>query len=57
MVDSGKEIEVDTLACTTGFERAYVLQFNITGDGGVEWSEESNIYLSGAALVISPSIN
>ena len=53
MVASGKEIEVDVLACATGFEVAYVPHFKITGAGGTvmqeEWAEEPNIYLSVAA--------
>jgi cation diffusion facilitator CzcD-associated flavoprotein CzcO len=53
VVASGKEIQVDILACATGFEVAYVPHFTIIGAGGVvmqeEWAEEPNIYLSVAA--------
>ncbi|OAP62021.1 hypothetical protein AYL99_04224 [Fonsecaea erecta] len=47
---SGQEIEVDIIACGTGFETAYVPHFKIIGTNGLvmqeHWAEESNIYCS-----------
>ncbi|RVX71029.1 hypothetical protein B0A52_03394 [Exophiala mesophila] len=47
---SGQEVNVDIIACGTGFETSYVPHFKIVGMGGVvmqeEWKEESNIYCS-----------
>ncbi|OAP58396.1 hypothetical protein AYL99_07486 [Fonsecaea erecta] len=50
VTSSGKEVEVDIIACGTGFYVSYVPHFKIVGTNGVvmqeDWADEPNIYCS-----------
>ncbi|OQV00810.1 hypothetical protein CLAIMM_06258 [Cladophialophora immunda] len=50
VTSSGKEVEVDIIACGTGFYVSYVPHFKIAGTNGVvmqeDWADEPNIYCS-----------
>ncbi|KAH6699806.1 cyclohexanone monooxygenase [Leptodontidium sp. MPI-SDFR-AT-0119] len=50
MTATGREVEIDIIACATGFHVSYTPHFKIQGrDGAImknEWSKAPNIYLS-----------
>lgn len=50
LTSSGREIEVDILACATGFDVQYLPHFKITGLGGqvMQDQKQPNIYASAA---------